>query len=46
MKILGVPHSTYYSKINPKKSNREVENEKLKKAIKKVNADMDLPKLR
>ena len=31
--ILGVPRSTYYSKINPKKSDREIENDKLKKAI-------------
>ncbi|MDH2475981.1 hypothetical protein [Clostridium perfringens] len=31
--VLGVPRSTYYSKINPKKSNREIKNEKLKKAI-------------
>ena len=31
--ILGVPRSTYYSKVNPKKSEREIENEKLKTAI-------------
>ena len=31
--VLGLTRSTYYSKINPKKSNREIENEKLKKAI-------------
>ena len=31
--ILNVPRSTYYSKKNPKKSEREIENEKLKTAI-------------
>ncbi len=31
--ILGIPRSTYYSKVNPKKSEREIENEKLKTAI-------------
>ncbi|SQC06449.1 integrase catalytic subunit [Clostridium perfringens] len=31
--ILNVPRSTYYSKKNPKKSEREIENEKLKRAI-------------
>ena len=30
--VLGVPRRTYYSKINPKKSNREIENEKIKKS--------------
>lgn len=29
--VLGVPRSTYYNKINLKKSNREIENNKLKK---------------
>nr|WP_279592612.1 IS3 family transposase [Clostridium perfringens] len=31
--ILNVPRSTYYSKVNPKKSERKIENEKLKTAI-------------
>ena len=31
--ILNVPRSTYYSKKNTKKSEREIENEKLKTAI-------------
>lgn len=34
--ILNVPRSTYYSKKNPKKSEREIENEKLKKGYIKV----------
>ena len=28
--VLGIPRSTYYSKINLKKSDREIKNEKLK----------------
>ncbi len=31
--ILGVPLSTYYNNKNPKKSEKEIENEKLKTAI-------------
>ena len=34
--ILGIPRSTYYSKVNSKKSNREIKNETIKKSIMKI----------
>ena len=34
--VLNIPRSTYYSKINPKKSNREVENTTIKKELLKL----------
>ena len=47
-KVLGVPRSTYYAKLNHIASNREVENKKIKaeiiKYIKKVKEDMELLK--
>lgn len=37
--MLGIPRSTYYSKVNSKKSNREIENEKIKESIVRIYND-------
>ncbi|MGL5821923.1 MAG: IS3 family transposase [Sarcina sp.] len=37
--ILGIPRSTYYSKVNSKKSNREIENEGIKESIVRIYND-------
>lgn len=37
--ILGIPRSTYYSKVNSKKSNREIENGEIKESILRIYND-------
>ena len=39
MCVLGVARSTYYKSLNKTKSAREIENEKLKIAIKRIFKD-------